>query len=187
MDWKQIISAGEIPMKKTIEKMRNEFSAIRTGRASSTLLEGLKVESYGGALMPINQLANIGASDGRTIEIRPWDVSQLQNIEKAILKSDLGLTPMNDGKIIRLSIPSLTEERRKELSKAVHKIAEEFRISVRNERRQMQEQIKKAEKDKTITEDDRKKADALLQKITDDNVKKIDEILKLKEKDIMEV
>ncbi|MCB4792375.1 MAG: ribosome recycling factor [Elusimicrobia bacterium] len=186
MDWKQILVNGEIPMKKTIEKMRNDFSAIRTGRASAALVEGLKVESYG-ALMPINQLANIGTSDARTIEIRPWDISQLVNIEKAILKSDLGLTPMNDGKIIRLSIPALTEERRKDLTKVVHKIAEEFRISVRNERRQMLEQVKKAEKDKAITEDDRKKAEVQLQKVTDDYIKKIDEILKTKEKEIMEV
>lgn len=186
MDWKQIIVNGEQPMKKTIERMRVDFSAIRTGRASSALLEGLKVDSYG-TLMPINQLANIGATDARTLEIRPWDVSQLQNIEKAILKSDLGLTPINDGKIIRLALPSLTEERRKELTKTVHKISEEFRISIRNERRQIADSIKKAEKEKAITEDDRKKAEALLQKITDENIMKIDELLKAKEKEVMAI
>ncbi|MBN1622640.1 MAG: ribosome recycling factor [Endomicrobiales bacterium] len=186
MVWKQIITTGEVPMKKTIEKIRAEFSSIRTGRASASLIEGLKVESYG-TVMPINQVASLGVPDARTIEIRPWDASQIKNIEKSILKSDLGLTPRNDGKVIRLSIPSLTEERRKELTKVVHKIAEDFRVSIRNERRQIADSIKKAEKDKKISEDDKRKAEAELQKVTDNYVKKIDEILNLKEKEIMEV
>jgi ribosome recycling factor len=186
MVWQQIIASGEVPMKKTVEKVRVEFAALRTGRASTALVEGLKVESYG-TVMPINQVASLGVSDAKTIEIRPWDVSQVTNIEKAILKSELGLTPRNDGKVIRLSIPSLTEERRKELIKIINKTAEGFRISVRNERRQILEQIKKAEKEKKITEDERKKAETHLQKVTDGYIEKINELLKLKEKEIMEV
>ncbi|HBU68927.1 MAG TPA: ribosome recycling factor [Elusimicrobia bacterium] len=182
----QIIANGEEPMKKTLEKMKNDLSAIRTGRASVALIDGLRVDSYG-SLLPIKQLANLSVSDARTIEVRPWDISQLQSIEKAIQKSDLGLTPVNDGKIIRLSVPQLNEERRKELIKVVNKMTEDFRVSIRNERRVMVEALKKAEKDKKITEDDRKKGEGELQKITDIYVKKIDEMLKAKEKDIMEV
>jgi len=144
------------------------------------------VESYG-TVMPLNQVAGIVVADSRTIEIRPWDVSQIPNIEKAIQKSELGLTPMNDGKLVRLSIPSLNEDRRRELIKVVHKTAEDFRVSVRNERRQMHEQVKKLEKEKKITEDERKKAENELQRITDAYVVRIDELVKAKEKEVMEV
>ena len=185
---KTIMAQGEEPMKKTLEKMKSDLATIRTGRASVTLVDGLKVESYGGgAMMPLNQLANMGTPDPKTIEIRPWDVSQLGNIEKAILKSGIGLTPVNDGKIIRLSVPSLTEERRKDIIKAVHKLTEDFRIAIRNERRKIVENIKKAEKEKKITEDEMKKAEADSQKMTDVYMKKIDELLALKEKEVMEV
>lgn len=183
---KDILASGEEPMKKTVEKMKMDFSTLRTGRASITLVEGLKVESYG-TVLPINQVASLNVPDGKTIEIRPWDISQITNIEKAIQKSDLGLTPINDGKIIRLSVPSLTEERRKDIIKAIHKIAEEFKVSIRNERRQIAERIKKLEKEKKIAEDDRKKGEADLQKITDAYIKKIDEVLAFKEKEVMEV
>jgi ribosome recycling factor len=186
MVWKQMLAVGEEPMKKTIEKVKGDLASLRTGRASTALIEGLKVESYG-TLMPIKQVASMSIPDARTIEIRPWDVSQVNVIEKAILKSDLGLTPMNDGKLIRLTLPQLNEERRKELTKVIHKMTEEFRISIRNERRQILESLKKAEKDKKITEDDLKNGEHELQKITDLYVKKIDEILKIKEKEIMEV
>jgi len=186
MMWKSIINAGEEPMKKTIDKMKLDFTGIRTGRASVTLLEGLKVESYGTTML-LNQIGSLNVSDARTIEIHPWDVSQIGNIEKAILKSELGLTPINDGKVVRLSIPSLTEERRKDIIKSIHKMVEEYKVSVRNERRQIIENIKKAEKDKQITEDDRKKAEADLQKVTDSYIRKIEEVLSVKEKEVMGV
>ncbi|MBN1823620.1 MAG: ribosome recycling factor [Endomicrobiales bacterium] len=183
---KTIVAQGEEPMKRTLEKMKGDFAALRTGRANTALVENLKVESYG-TVMPINQLAGLGIPDARTIEIKPWDHSQLQNIEKAIQKSELGLTPMNDGKLIRLSLPKLTEERRKEIIKITHKMAEDFKVAIRNERRQIIESIKQAEKDKKITEDDRKKGEAELQKLTDSYIKKIDDVLALKEKEVMEV
>jgi len=186
MPIKTILAQGEEPMKRTLEKMRADLGAIRTGRASVALVEGIKVESYG-TMMPLNQLANMSTPDAKTIEIRPWDISQLVNIEKAIQKSDIGLTPANDGKIIRLGVPALTEDRRKELVKGIHKLTEEFRIAIRNERRQIVENIKKAEKDKKITEDERKKSEIDSQKLTDMYMKKIDELLASKEKDLMEV
>lgn len=183
---REILAAGEEPMKKTLERMKGEFAALRTGRASVALVEGLKVESYG-TLMPVNQLANLSVPEPRTIEIRPWDISQLANIEKAILKSELGLTPANDGKLIRLQVPSLTEERRREIIKIIHKMAEEFKVAIRNERRHIVENIKKSEKDKKITEDERKKAEVESQKLTDVYVGKIDDLLAAKEKEVMEV
>ncbi|MHB9154058.1 MAG: ribosome recycling factor [Endomicrobiales bacterium] len=183
---REILSAGEEPMKKTLDKMKGDFAGLRTGRASVTLVEGLKVESYG-TMMPINQLANLGLSDPKTIEIRPWDVSQVGSIEKAILKSELGLTPINDGKVIRISVPSLTEERRKDIIRVIHKMAEEYKVAIRNERRHIVDNIKKAEKDKKMTEDEKKKAEAESQKLTDTYIKKIDELLAVKEKDVMEV
>jgi len=183
---KEILAQGEELMKRTLDKMKAGLGSIRTGRASVVLVEGIKVESYG-ALLPLNQMANMGTPDAKTIEIRPWDISQLVNIEKAILKSDLGLTPANDGKIIRLTVPSLTEDRRKDIIKGIHKLTEEFRVAIRNERRQILENVKKAEKEKKVTEDERKKAELESQKLTDVYMKKIDELLAMKEKDVMEV
>ncbi len=183
---KELIAAGEEPMKRTIEKVKGDFAALRTGRASTALVEGIRVESYG-TMLPLNQVANLGVPDARTIEIRPWDISIIGTIEKAILKSELGLTPANDGRIIRLSLPSLTEDRRKELTKLVHKMAEEFKVAIRNERRQVVESIKKAEKEKKMTEDERKKAEEDSQKLTDAYIHRIDELIALKEKEIMEV
>jgi len=182
----KIVASGSETMNKTLEKMHHDFASIRTGRASVTLVDGIRVDSYG-AMMPIKQLANLSLSDARTIEIRPWDISLVQNIEKAIQKSDLGITPINDGRVIRLQVPQLNEERRKELVKMISKMSEDFKVSIRNERRVMVEAVKKAEKDKLLSEDDRKKAEVELQKITDSYVKKIDDALKLKEKDVMEV
>jgi ribosome recycling factor len=181
-----IIAASEEHMKKTIEKLRSDFSTIRTGRASSALLENIRVDYYG-AMTPLNQLANVGAPEPRTLEIRPWDKNALQPIERAIHQSNLGLTPNNDGSIIRLQIPSLTEERRKDLVKVLRKMAEEFRVAVRNERRDALERFKKSEKAKEITEDDRANGDQLMQKMTDLYVKKIDDLLSSKERDLMEV
>ncbi|MGA2090616.1 MAG: ribosome recycling factor [Endomicrobiales bacterium] len=183
---KTVLAAGEELMKRTIEKFRSDLSSIRTGRASVALVENVKVESYG-TMMPINQMAGLSIPDARTIEIRPWDISQLQYIEKALLKSDLGMTPANDGKVIRLSVPTLTEERRKEIIKSIGKIAEEFKIAIRNERRQMVENIKKAEKENAIAEDERKKGEVESQKLTDSYIKKIEDMLAVKQKDLMEL
>ncbi|MDR2399762.1 MAG: ribosome recycling factor [Endomicrobium sp.] len=173
-------------MKKTIDRLKNELVSIRTGRASSAVIETIKVESYG-SLMPINQLAGISIADAKTIEIRPWDVSQLGAIEKAILKADVGMTPVNDGKIIRISVPPLSEERRREIAKSISRMAEDFRVAVRNERRVLVEGIKKLEKDKEITEDDRKKFETDAQRVTDDYIKQIDESIALKEREVMQI
>ena len=178
--------ASEDAMKKTIEKVKAELASIRTGRANAAIIEGIKVESYG-SLMPINQIAGISVPDAKTIEIRPWDMSQLGAIEKAIMKAEIGMTPVNDGKVIRISVPALTEERRRDIAKAISKMAEEFRVAVRNERRVLVDAVKKAEKDKLITEEDRKKAETDAQKITDTYIKSIDELIALKEKEIMQI
>ena len=183
---KQALTAGEEEMKKTIEKVKHDFSTVRTGRANAALLEGIKVESYG-SLMALNQVAGVSVPDGRTLEIRPWDMSQLAAIEKAILKSDLGLTPVNDGKLIRISIPALTEERRKEIIKVVNKMSEDYKVAIRNERRNIIDQIKQAEKNKEITEDDRKKYENDSQKLTDTYIKKVEELVKQKEEDLMKI
>ncbi len=183
---KELLTTGEDAMKKTIEKVKHDFSAIRTGRANPAILETLKVESYG-SMMALNQLAGVSVPDARTLEIRPWDISQLNAIEKAIQKSDLGLTPVNDGKIIRISIPPLTEDRRKEIIKTINKMSEDYKVAVRNERRHIVDGIKKSEKDKLITEDDRKKYEADSQKLTDSYIKKIEELVLLKEQDLMKI
>lgn len=181
---KETLSRTEDMMKKSIDKMKKEFSSLRTSRANATLLDGIKVSCYN-TNMPLNQVAGISVPDAKTIEIRPWDATVLPAIEKAILASHLGITPANDGKVIRLRVPPLTEERRKELAKHVHKMAEDFRVSLRNERHQAVELVKKAEKDKKISEDDRFKTDEQLQKITAQYIKNIDELLAVKEKEIM--
>ncbi|HRY28685.1 MAG TPA: ribosome recycling factor [Elusimicrobiota bacterium] len=181
-----VLAQMEDKMKKAVEKMRQDFSTLRTGRATGALLDNLKVLYYG-SQVPLKQVAAVGVPDGRTIEIKPWDVSALPEIEKAIQASDLGLTPNNDGKIIRLSVPSLTEERRRDLVKAVKKMAEDFRVSIRNDRREAMEKLKKFEKDKVLSEDQRKLAEEGLQKTTDLYIKQIDESLAVKEKEIMEV
>ncbi|MGE4384291.1 MAG: ribosome recycling factor [Endomicrobiaceae bacterium] len=183
---KELLISGEESMKKTIEKMKHDFSTVRTGRANPAVLDNLKIESYG-SMMALNQLAGINVPDGRTLEIRPWDISQLAAIEKAILKSDLGLTPINDGKIIRISIPTLTEERRKEIIKIINKMSEDYKVAIRNERRHIVDGIKKAEKDKLITEDDRKKYEVDSQKLTDLYIKKVEELVLLKEEDLMKI
>ena len=177
---------AEQNMKKVIERLHSEFASLRTGRASVALLEGLKVEYYG-AVTPVNQLANISAVDARTLEIKPWDKEGLQAIEQAIQKSDLGLTPQNDGKMIRLNLPSPTMERRKELSRMIKKQAEEYRVQVRNIRRDSVEELKKQEKDKKISQDDLRRSEQDIQKLTDRYVKDIDQILANKEKEILEV
>src|SRR6266404_3319016 len=186
MSVREVIGQIDGLMQKTLEKMKADFATLRTGRASAALLENVRVDYYGAAT-PINQMANVSAPEARTLEIKAWDKGAMQLIEKAIQKSDLGLTPSNDGNVIRLQIPKLTEERRKDLIRVVRKMAEEYRISVRNERRDGLEKLKKSEKAKEITEDDLQSAEHEVQKMTDSFVKKVDEMLATKERDIMEV
>lgn len=183
---KELLVSGEEAMKKTIEKVKHDFSTVRTGRANAALLDGIKVESYG-SLLSLNQVAGVSVPDGRTLEIKPWDMSQLNTIEKAILKSDLGLTPINDGKLIRISIPSLTEERRREIIKIVNKMSEDYKVAIRNERRQIVDEIKKLEKEKSITEDDKKKYEVDIQKLTDNYIAKIEVLVKQKEEELMKI
>lgn len=173
-------------MNGTINALKKELASIRTGRASLSLLDGINVDYYG-SLVPLSQVATLGIPDPRQIVIQPWEQKMISTIEKAILKSDLGLTPMNDGKIIRIIIPTLTEERRKQLVKIVRKKAEEARIAIRNIRRDINEEIKKEEKEKHISEDEVKRLQGEIQKITDSFIAKVEEITSNKEKEIMEV
>lgn len=173
-------------MEQSVGALRKELSRIRTGRASTALLEGIVVEYYG-ANTPLNQLATLSAPEPRLLVVQPYDRSVIGDIEKAILKSDLGLTPANDGKVVRIPIPQLTEERRKELARHVKKIGEEYRVSVRNHRRLAIEQLKESEKKKEITADENKHGQDRIQKITDDSIGRVDKVLKGKEEEIMEV
>ncbi len=172
-------------MGKSIEALKRELKRVRTGRASLSILDGIKVDYYG-TLTPLNQMATLAVPESRLITIQPWDVSVIQDVEKAILKSDLGLTPANDGKILRISIPPLTEERRKELVKMVHKMCEDHKVSVRNARRDSNELLKSLKKDGDISEDEAFKAQDEVQKITDEHIKLIDECFTNKEKEILE-
>ena len=172
-------------MGKSIAALKNELNRLRTGRASLSILDPIKVDYYG-TLTPMNQMATLAVPESRLITIQPWDVSVIKDIEKALLKSDLGLTPSNDGKIIRIAIPPLTEERRKELVKIVHKICEDYKVSVRNIRRDANDLLKSMKKDGEISEDDAFKAQDQVQKITDEQIKLIDECYKEKEKEILE-
>lgn len=172
-------------MSKSIESLKRELKRVRTGRASLSILDGIRVDYYG-TLTPLNQMATLAVPESRLITIQPWDVSVIQDIEKAILKSDLGLTPANDGKILRISIPPLTEERRKELVKMVHKMCEDHKVSVRNVRRDSNDLLKSLKKDGDISEDEAFKAQDEVQKITDDHIKLIDECFTNKEKEILE-
>lgn len=173
-------------MEKSVEAFKNELAKIRTGRASLALLDDIKVHAYGSD-MPLNQVSTLTIPESRTIAIQPWDPQVLGAIEKAILKSDIGLTPVNDGKIIRLNIPQLTEERRRELVKQVKKIAEEFRVAVRNVRRDAIDILKKQKKDKEISEDDLFKFQDDAQSETDTYIAQIDEITASKENEVMDV
>ena len=183
---KEVLSSTQEKMDKTLEHIHREFSTIRTGRASPALVDGLNIDYYGSSV-PLNQIANISVPEPRLLAITPYDKGALGAIEKAILKSDLGLTPNNDGKIIRIPIPELTEERRKNLVKVVRRLAEDSRISVRNIRREANDQLKKGEKNGDISEDDSHRTMDEVQKLTDEHIEKIDEILKAKEDEIMEV
>ncbi len=172
-------------MGKTITALENELKRIRTGRASASLLDGIKIDYYG-TPTPLSQTATIAVPESRLITIQPWDASIIKDIEKAILKSDIGLTPSNDGKLIRIGVPPLSEERRKELVKLVHKSCEEHKVAVRNIRRDSNELIKGFKKDGDISEDDAFKSQDRIQKITDEYIVKIDEVYKKKEKEILE-
>ena len=183
---KEIFLAQEERMKKTVEALKREYASIRAGRATPALLDKVMVDYYG-APTPVNQVANVSVPEPRMITIQPWEKTMLGAIEKAILKSDLGLTPNSDGTTIRLSIPQLTNERRSEIAKTIHKKAEEAKVGVRNIRRDAIDAVKKLEKDKLITEDESKKAQDDMQKITDKYIKEIDSVMAVKEKEIMEV
>lgn len=173
-------------MAKAMEVLRHEFSTVRTGRASSAILEDIRVDYYN-SLVPIHQVASIGIPDARTLEIKPWDISALGAIEKAILKANLGVTPVNDGKVARITFPPLTEERRRELVKQVEKMAEGIRVEIRNHRRKGMENIKALRKEKSLTEDEEKNIEGKIQKLTDEHIAQVDQLAKSKEKELMEI
>lgn len=173
-------------MDKAVEDFRQEMASTRTGRASVHMLDGVTVDAYG-SQMPLNQLANVSAPEPQLITVQSWDVSLIGAIEKAIRSADLGLNPMNDGKLIRVPVPALTEDRRKEMVKHLHKVLEEHRTAVRNIRRDGNDLIKKAMKDKKITEDEERGALEQMQKLTDDEIKKMEELSQGKEKEVMSI
>ena len=183
---KEIQNKLQQQMDKTIEALKHEFATIRAGRANAQMLDKIRVDYYG-TPTPINQVGSISVPEPRTLMINPWDKSAMKEIEKAIRNSDLGFNPTNDGEVIRISVPALTEERRKELCKQAKKSAEEFKVRIRNERRDATDKLKKLEKEGEITEDDLKKAQDNVQKMTDKYTKEIDTLLDAKEKDIMAV
>ncbi len=173
-------------MDKAVEDFRKEMAAVRTGRASVHMLDGVQVEYYG-SMMPLNQIAQVHAPESQLITVQPFDPSSLGGIEKAIRSADLGLNPMNDGKLIRVPVPALTEERRRDMVKHLHKMLEEHRTAVRNIRRDGNDGIKKTLKDKKITEDDERRSLDEIQRLTDDEIKKMEELSKSKEKEVMTV
>jgi ribosome recycling factor len=185
MNVKELLADVDQKMKGIVEGTRRECASIRTGRASISLVDGINVEAYGGK-SPIRQLANISCPDARTIMIQPWDRSILRDIEKAIQTSDLGINPSNDGNVIRLNIPPLTEERRKDLAKQVKKLGEEGKISLRNVRREANDDLKAAQKDGDVPEDESKRATEKVQKTLDENIKKIDTLVEEKNQEITE-
>jgi len=185
MTTKEILHNTEEKMKKALDSVMREFSEIRTGRANPGLVEGLHIDYYGTPTL-LKQLASISAPDAHLIVIQPWDVTAIVEIEKAIMKSNLGINPSNDGKLIRLSIPPLSKERRQELVRVVHKMTEEGRVSLRTIRREAKEALEKLEKDKIIPEDDKFRGIDELQKLVDKYIAKVDETLKNKEKEVLE-
>lgn len=180
-----ILDEATDKMKETIAAFKSELSRVRTGRASTSLVEHIKVDYYG-TPTPMNQIANISVPEPRTILIQPWDVSAITNVEKAIQQSELGITPSNDGKVIRITMPLLTEERRKDLVKYVHKLAEDFRVSIRNARKDINTRIKTEEKENKLPEDEVKKMLTKVQDTTDKYISEIKRILDEKEKEIMD-
>ena len=182
----EIFKQTESKMKKAIESFRHDLNKIRTGKASSAILDGIKINYYG-SVVPLNQAASVSVPEARLITIQPWDKTMISEIEKNIQKSDLGLTPMSDGHIIRLPIPALTEERRLELVKQTKRIGEEIKVSIRNSRRDANDEMKKAEKDSSVSEDDSRRGHKKIQDLTDEYIKIVDDILRNKEKEIMEI
>lgn len=181
----EVLAQAEVKMKNAVEASQKELAHIRTGRATTNLLDGITVEYYQ-STAPLTHVASLSVPDPRTIAIQPWDKNIIPVIEKAILKSDLGLTPSNDGTVIRLPIPPLTEERRMNLVKVVKRLAEEGKIAIRNARREANESLRKAEKKGKLPEDDSRRKQEMVQELTDKYVEKVDELIKLKEKEIME-
>ena len=179
-----LVKDVEARMGAALEALGREFATVRTGRASTGLLDGIRVDYYG-TPTPLNQMASVSVLDARTLTIQPWEASQLKAIEKAIMASDLGLTPVNDGKVIRLVIPPPTEERRKQLVKTVAKVAEESRVVIRNIRRETNDKLKAMARDKKVSEDEERRGHDQIQKTTDKYVAKVDELLKKKEQEIL--
>jgi ribosome recycling factor len=182
----QLIKDAKGRMDKTIETLRSELAKIRTGKATTVLLDSIKVEYYGN-MVPLNQVGNVSVLDAHTLAITPWEKQMVQIIDKAILEANLGLNPISDGTNLKIPIPPLNEERRRELVKLVRKFGEESRVAVRNVRRDANDHLKKEQKDKKITEDQLRDAEIETQKLTDEHIKLVDDILKHKEKEIMEV
>ncbi|WP_202077148.1 ribosome recycling factor [Caldalkalibacillus salinus] len=182
----EVIQDAKERMSKSITQLKKDLGTLRAGRATPSLLDKVTVEYYG-APTPLNQLANVSAPEARLLTIQPWDKSVLGEIEKAILKSDLGLTPTNDGNLIRIAIPALTEERRAELVKTVRKYGEESKVAIRNVRRDANDEIKKIEKEGTISEDESRRHQDNVQKTTDEKIVEVDNIIQSKEQEIMEV
>ncbi len=185
MTTQEIFKEAESRMRGALDVVAREFAAVRTGRASVGLLEGVRADYYN-VLTPLNQVATISVPDPKTLLIQPWEPSMLPKIEKAIQKSDLGLTPVNDGKVIRLSIPPLTEDRRKQLARVVGKLAEEARVAIRNVRREANDKLKALEREKKASEDEVRRAQTETQKLTDRFIEKVEELLKKKEGEILE-
>ena len=183
---KEIINNADEKMKKSIAVLKHEFETMKAGRANPTMLDRITVECYG-SMMPLNQVANISAPEPRVLLIQPWDKSSMKDIEKAILKSDLGLNPSNDGSAIRLIIPELTEETRKNLGKTVRKTGEDVKVAIRSIRRDANDKIKALKKNSEITEDEAKKSEDIIQKETDKFIKEVDKLIETKEKEIMVV
>ncbi len=183
---KEIEANAKTRMEKVLSDLQHDMAAVRTGRASVSLLDSIRADYYG-TPTPLNQLATLHVPEPTLITLQPWDVSQIGAIEKAIRAGDLGLNPSNDGKLIRVPIPPLTEERRKELAKKLHHIAEDHRVAMRNIRRDANENVKKLAKDKTISEDDDRRAHDEIQKLTDAHIQKLDQAVKAKEKEVMEL
>lgn len=182
----KVINETKERMKKAVAALEDEFNTLRTGRASPALFDKVRVEYYDNPT-PLNQVATISAPEARLVVIQPWDKSIIGEIEKAIQKSELSVNPSNDGKVIRISIPPLTEERRKEFVKIAKNMAEQSRVSIRNSRRDANDELKKAQKDGTISEDDLKRAEDEVQKLTDDHVSEVNEKLEAKEQEILEI
>jgi len=182
----ELLDDGKRRMEKSVEATQQEFNTIRTGRASAALLDRLTVDYYGQAT-PVKQLATINVPEPRMLTIQPFDPASLKSIERALMESDLGLTPSNDGKLIRLPIPQLTEERRKELVRVVHRLAEDGRVAVRNVRRDVMHDLKELARDGDVGDDEERRAEERLQKLTDEHVHRIDDLMKRKEAEILEV